>query len=72
MNILKQFKIITREFKKASGAKQVLVQIDLENERIEVTADGKKFVMEIGSDDDCFTFVRGKQVISFDFPKDWK
>jgi len=70
--------IIKREFETDSG---LIVNsiIFTEDERIIVEASGddkrhipaQSYVMEIGSDDDCFMFVGPTNEVSFDYPADW-
>jgi hypothetical protein len=67
--------ILEREFRKAAkleATDKVIVDFP-EEEIIVVTVNGKKWTMEIGSDDDNFWFhdEAGQDVVSFDFPEDW-
>ncbi len=66
--------ILEREFRaaaKLSPDAQVVVDFP-EEEVICITVNGKKWVMEIGSDDDYFWFRDDTgDVVRFDFPDDW-
>lgn len=42
-----------------------------ENEEILVTADGRSFIMYIGSDDDEFYFVGARRKVRFPFSREW-
>ena len=58
---------LARAFSRASGAKKVNVDIT-DDELISVVADGKRFEMEIGSDDDGFKLVaRDGTTVCFPF-----
>lgn len=67
--------ILEREFRKA---KDIPADVDIdvrftEDETIEVAFQCMEYVMEIGSDDDYFSFheVEGDDHVKFDFPPDW-
>ena len=63
-------RILAREFRKASGAKRVKVDAS-EDEVIRIVADGRTYVMEVGSDDDEFVFAAADGTcVRFPFPDD--
>jgi hypothetical protein len=63
--------IIARDFANVSGAKNVLVTYDVEDETITVVAYGETWLMQIGSDDDEFVFHCGDRTVHVPFSKDY-
>ena len=70
--------IVEREFRKAAKLPDgdlVTVDFPEESDEIVVIVNGKRWVMEVGSDDDDFYFVyqdeKGCDYVQFDFPQDW-
>ena len=63
-------RILVREFTKASGASVVIADAS-DGEVIRVEADGRTYVMEVGSDDDEFVFTADDATsVRFPFPAD--
>jgi hypothetical protein len=72
--------IVEREFRKAAGILEgiPITVVFTEDETIDIDADGIKYQMQIGSDDDGFSFVEQNVdtgfvpfVVEFAFPRDW-